>query len=129
MITFEIIGERIKLKRESLKLSQKELVILLSKVGLNLSRETISKIENGIRATNALEIRAISEVLNISTEELMQENEEKDLVNLFRSRGDKLSENAINELEDIQDFIKGLIAQKKIDRGEIKMKRYEPNWG
>jgi transcriptional regulator with XRE-family HTH domain len=129
MITFEIIGERIKVKRESLELSQKELSDSLSKIGFNLSRETISKIESGSRATNALEIKALGEVLNITTEELMQENEEKDLVSLFRSRGDNLSENAISEVEEIQDFIKGLIAQKKIDRGEIKMKRYKHAWG
>jgi Helix-turn-helix. len=101
----------------------------LLKIGLNLSRETISKIESGNRATNALEIKAIGEVLNISTEELMEENEEKDLVSLFRSRGDELSEDSVVELEEIQDFIKGLIAQKKIDKGEIRMKRFEPNWG
>lgn len=129
MITFEIIGERIKLKRESLKLSQKDLAALLAEVGLNLSRETISKIENGSRATNALEMKAIGKRLAITTEELMQEDEENDLVNLFRSRGDVLSEHAVCELEDIQDFIKGLIAQKKIDKSEIKIKRYEPNWG
>lgn len=128
MITFEIIGERIKVRRESIKLSQKELSELLTKAGLNLSRETISKIESGSRATNALEIKAIAEVLNITTEELMQEDEEKDLVSLFRSRGDKLSENAISELEELQDFIKGLIAQRKIDRNEIIMKRYESSW-
>ncbi|MDW7662938.1 MAG: helix-turn-helix transcriptional regulator [Bacillota bacterium] len=129
MITFEIIGERIKKKREFLNLSQKEVSESLSKIGLNLSRETISKIESGSRATNALEIKAIGKVLNITSEELMQENEEKDLVSLFRSRGDELSESAIIELEEIQDFIKGLIAQKKIDNGEIKLKRYESNWG
>lgn len=129
MITFEIIGERIRIKRESLKLSQKELAFSLEKIGFNLSRETISKIENGSRATNAIEIKAIGEILGITTEELVQENEEKDLVSLFRSRGEELSETAVYELEEIQNFVKGLIAQKKIDKGDVKIKRYEPNWG
>lgn len=129
MITFEIIGERVRVKRESLKVSQKELAASLEKVGINLSRETISKIENGSRATNAIELKAIGEILGLTTEELVQENEEKDLVSLFRSRGEQLSETAVNELEEIQDFIKGLIAQKKIDKGDVKIKRYEPNWG
>lgn len=129
MITFEIIGERVRVKRESLKVSQKELAASLEKVGINLSRETISKIENGNRATNAIELKAIGEILGLTTEELVQENEEKDLVSLFRSRGEQLSETAVNELEEIQDFIKGLIAQKKIDKGDVKIKRYEPNWG
>lgn len=129
MITFEIIGERVRVKRESLKVSQKELAASLEKVGINLSRETISKIENGSRATNAIELKAIGEILGLTTEELVQENEEKDLVSLFRSRGEQLSETAVNELEEIQDVIKGLIAQKKIDKGDVKIKRYEPNWG
>ena len=129
MITFEIIGERIRLKRESLRMSQKDLSDTLVKSGLNISRETISKIENGSRATNALELKAIGEILSITSEELMQENEEKDLVSLFRSRGDQLSSDEVTELYEIQDFIKGLIAQKKIATGEIRLKRYEPEWG
>lgn len=128
MITFEIIGERIRLKRESLRMSQKDLSDTLVKSGLNISRETISKIETGSRATNALELKAIGEILSITSEELMQENEEKDLVSLFRSRGEQLSGDEANELYEIQDFIKGLIAQKKIDKGEIRLKRYESEW-
>ena len=128
MITFEIIGERIKAKRKSLKLSQNEMVYLLCEKGLTLSRETISKIENGSRATNALEIKAIGEILGVAAEELTAENEEKNLVSLFRRRGDTLSQSTVNELEEIQDFIKGLIVQKKIDKGEVKMKKFEPDW-
>lgn len=128
MITFEMIGERIQLRRETLKMSQKDMASLLEEKGLKLSRETISKIENGSRATNALEIKAIGEIIGVSAEELMKENEEKDLVSLFRRRGDKLSDNAEDELEDIQDFIRSIIAQKKIDLGEIKIKRFEPSW-
>ena len=129
MITFEIIGERIKIRRELLKLSQKELSDSLVKRGLNLSRETISKIESGSRATNALEMKVIVDVLNLTTEELMKENQEKVLGSLFRNRGDDISDKAIAELEEIQAFIKALITQKKIDKGEIKTKRYEATWG
>lgn len=129
MITFEMIGERVKARRESLKMSQKELSESLAELGFSLSRETISKIESGVRATNALEIKALGAILSISAEELMHEEEEKDLVSLFRSRGNVLSDIAICELEEIQNFIKSLIAQKKIDNGELKIKRYEPNWG
>lgn len=128
MITFEIIGERIKEKRESLKMSQKELATLLIEVGLNISRETVSKIENGSRATNVIEIKAISKILGITAEEIMHEEEENGLVSLFRSRGEELSDAVSDELEDIQGFIKSIIAQKKIDIGEIKIKRFEPSW-
>lgn len=128
MITFEMIGQRIKMKREKLKISQQELADRLQNKGIKISRETISKIESGNRATNALEIKAIGEILEISIEELMKEEKKKDLVSLFRSREERLSEEAESELKDIQDFVKGIIAQKKISLGERKLKRYEPNW-
>lgn len=128
MITFEMIGRRIKLRREFLKMSQKDMALLLEEKGLKLSRETISKIENGSRATNAIEIKAIGEMIGISAEELMQENKEKDLVDLFRSRGKELSQNTIEGIVEIQEFFKGIIVQKKINSGEIKIKRFESSW-
>ena len=128
MITFEMIGRRIKLRREFLKMSQKDMALLLEEKGLKLSRETISKIENGSRATNAIEIKAIGEIIGISAEELMQENEEKDLVSLFRSRGKELPQNTIEEIVEIQEFFKSIIVQKKINSGEIKIKRFESSW-
>lgn len=128
MITFEMIGKRMQIKREALKMSQKDMAILLEQKGLNISRETISKIENGSRATNALEIKLIAEIIGASVEELMEEDEEKDLVSLFRSRGEKLSNSTAKEIEDIQHFIKSIITQKKIDSGEMKIRRFEPSW-
>ena len=127
MITFDIIGKRIQQRREDIKMSQKELTQLLVEKGLKMSRETVSKIENGSRATNAIEIRVICEVLRASAEDIMKEDEEQDLVSLFRSRG-VISGGAMNEIGDIQVFIKDLIAQKKISSGVMTFGRITPSW-
>lgn len=128
MITFKIIGERIRKEREILKLSQKEISNLLEEKGVSLSRETISKIETGDRPINVLEIKSISEVLNIKTEDLIkEEKEEKDLVSLFRNTIE-LSPNVLNEIQEIQYFVKDIIAQKKIDSGHLVIKKFKTAW-
>ncbi len=127
MITFDIIGKRIQQRREEIKMSQKELTQFLEEKGLKMSRETVSKIENGSRATNAIEIKVICEVLRASAEDIMKEEEEQDLVSLFRSRGE-ISVGAMNEIGDIQVFIKDLIAQKKISRGLMTFRKITPSW-
>lgn len=127
MITFEIIGNRIKQRREEIRMSQKDLTALLEEKGMKISRETISKIENGSRATNAIEIKIICSLLRVSAEDIMRENEEQDLVSLFRSQG-KISDDAMEEIGEIQNFIKELIAQKKISDGSMSFKKISPSW-
>lgn len=128
MLTFQIIGQRIKEQREGMNISQKELADELIKSGINISRETVSKIESGSRSANAIEIREICKILSVSYEKLMEEEEEKDLVNLFRSRGNDISEECAKEIEEIQGFIRNIIAQKKISLGERQRKAIEPGW-
>lgn len=127
MITFDIIGKRIQQRREEIKMSQKELTQFLEKKGLKMSRETVSKIENGSRATNAIEIKVICEVLRASAEDIMKEDEEQDLVSLFRSRRE-FSGGTMNEIGDIQVFIKDLITQKKVSSGLMTFKIITPSW-
>jgi transcriptional regulator with XRE-family HTH domain len=128
MITFEIIGQRIKKGREEIEISQKELATKLCEIGFNISRETVSKIEGGSRIANALELKAICEIINLSQDEILHEETENDLVSLFRSRGNKLSEEAASELDEIQDFIKGIIAQKNIINNKVNRKKFEASW-
>ena len=127
MLTFKIIGERIKQRREETNLSQKDLESFLETKGIKMSRETISKIETGARAINSIEIKAICEILRVSPEDIMSEDEEKDLVSLFRSRG-KISNESLNEIAEIQFFIKDLIVQRKINDGAIVLKRNCSAW-
>lgn len=127
MIDFNIIGERIKKQRNSEGISQKRFAQLLEEENISMSRETISKIENGTRAVNAIEIDAISRVLNVSLDEMF-EDEDTDLVNLFRTYEKNISDEMIEEIEFVQDFIEDLIMQKKIFNGEIKLKKYDRSW-
>ncbi len=128
MITFEIIGQRIKKGREDIGISQKELASKLNELGFNISRETVSKIESGSRIANALEIKAICDIISLSQDMILHEETEENLVSLFRSRGNVLSAEAESELDEIQDFIKGIIAQKNISINNVNRKKFEASW-
>jgi len=116
MLTAVLVGERIKNAREEKKISQKMLCDMLQKVGVEISRETISKIENGSRIVSAIEIKKISDMLGVDPQQfLKEEEEEQDLVLLFRRSGKfDGDEECLVELEEIQYFLKGFIRQKAI---------------
>ena len=120
------IGLKIKAIREARRLSQIEAVERLAEKGINMSRETLSKIENGNRTVSALELNAICKVLNIDINILFEEDEDDDLVTLFRKKN--FSEKTIEEVEKLQDMIKMFIYQKKIYDGEFKPQKRKPLW-
>jgi transcriptional regulator with XRE-family HTH domain len=116
MLTTVLVGERIKNEREEKKISQKVLCDMLQKVGVEISRETLSKIENGSRIVSAIEIKKISDMLGVDPQQfLKEEEEEQDLVLLFRRSG-KFDDNEeyLEELDEIQYFLKSFIRQKAI---------------
>ena len=80
------IGLKIKAIREARRLSQIEAVERLAEKGINMSRETLSKIENGNRTVSAVELNAICKVLNIDINILFEDDEDDDLVTLFRKK-------------------------------------------
>lgn len=120
------IGLKIKAIREARGLSQIEVVERLAEKGINMSRETLSKIENGNRTVSAVELNAICKVLNIDINILFEEDENDDLVTLFRKKN--FSEKTIEEVEKLQDMIKMFIYQKKIYDGEFKPQKRKPLW-
>ncbi|TZE82092.1 helix-turn-helix domain-containing protein [Calorimonas adulescens] len=120
------IGLKIKAIREARGLSQIEVVERLAEKGINMSRETLSKIENGNRTVSAVELNAICKVLNIDINILFEEDENDDLVTLFRKKN--FSEKTIEEVEKLQDMIKMFIYQKKIYDGEFKTQKRKPLW-
>lgn len=120
------IGLKIKAIREARGLSQIEVVERLAEKGINMSRETLSKIENGNRTVSAMELNAICKVLNIDINILFEEDEDDDLVTLFRKKN--FSEKTIEEVEKFQDMIKMFIYQKKIYNGEFKPQKRKPLW-
>lgn len=63
---------------------------------------------------NVLEIEIICRLLNIDSEIIVKEDSnDLDLVELFSNKYN-LTKEALTELEDIQEFISGLIAEKII---------------
>ena len=120
------IGLKIKAIREARRLSQIEAVERLAEKGINMSRETLSKIENGNRTVSAVELNAICKVLNIDINILFEDEEDDDLVTLFRKKN--FSEKTVEEVEKLQDMIKMFIYQKKIYNGEFKPQKRKPLW-
>ncbi len=120
------IGSKIKAIREARGLSQVEVVGRLAKRDVNMSRETLSKIENGNRTVSAIELNALCKVLSIDMNIFFEEFEDDDLVTLFRRRN--FSEKTIDEVEKFQDMVKVFIYQKKIYTGEFKPEKRKPLW-
>ncbi|MBP2072536.1 helix-turn-helix domain-containing protein [Thermoanaerobacterium butyriciformans] len=120
------IGLKIKAAREARGLSQIEVVERLAEKDINMSRETLSKIENGNRIVSAVELNALCKVLNIDINILFEDEEDDDLVTLFRKKN--FSEKTIEEVEKLQDMIKMFIYQKKIYNGEFKPQKRKPLW-
>ncbi|TCW35727.1 DNA-binding XRE family transcriptional regulator [Thermohydrogenium kirishiense] len=120
------IGLKIKDAREARGLSQIEVVERLAEKDINMSRETLSKIENGNRTVSAVELNALCKVLNIDINILFEDEEDDDLVALFRKKN--FSEKTVEEVEKLQDMIKMFICQKKIYNGEFKPQKKKPLW-
>lgn len=118
------LGGKIRAAREEKALSQSEVVEKLMENGINMSRETLSKIENGNRSISAVELNALCNILSIDINSLF--NEDDDLVTLFRKKN--FSESTINEVEKLQDMIKVFIYQRKIYNGEFKPIKRKPLW-
>lgn len=68
-----IVGARIRIARYCghRRISQHELCLLVSRLGLRLDRSVISKIENGYRQVHDFELLAISRVLEVDVEWLL----------------------------------------------------------
>ncbi|PKM53550.1 MAG: hypothetical protein CVV00_11870 [Firmicutes bacterium HGW-Firmicutes-5] len=130
MFTFEELGLKLKEVRENMNLSQKELSSLLEEKGLNLTREAISKIESGKRLVNAIELRVLAEALNTNSETLLGEEEEEiDLIGLCRRNGDiEITDETEWALDELWYFMTTIARQKKLYKGEIVIKKNDPNW-
>ena len=106
------IGKKIKTIREEKKLSQSAVVEKLFQQDINMSRETLSKIENNSRSISAVELKAISDVLDTDIGEFFHEEESDDMITFFRKRN--FSKNTLGEISKLQDMVKVFINQKKI---------------
>ena len=107
------IGKKIKFIREKKKLSQSAVVDKLADLGIYMSRETLSKIETNSRIISAVELNAISRVLDVDIGQFfLGKKPEDDLVTFFRRKN--FSHEALKEISDLQDIVKTFIEQEKI---------------
>ena len=67
------IGANIRKIRKKQKIKQVELVRLLQLDGVEMSRETLVKIERGIQHIKASQLRGIRDALNTTYDELLAE--------------------------------------------------------
>ena len=65
------LGAKIRAAREEKAFSQSEVVEKLMEKGINMSRETLSKIENGNRSISAVELNALCNILGIDINSLL----------------------------------------------------------
>lgn len=129
MLTLEVIGTRVKAAREAKGLSQLQFVNEIEKAGLKLSRETLSKIETGSRSVSVLEIKAICKAISLDAEEFLKDDEEDNLVTLFRKHAALSNiEEILGEVSQIQNMLKDFIVQKDIYTKGVTAKKYEPLW-
>ncbi|MEG6616587.1 helix-turn-helix transcriptional regulator [Peptococcaceae bacterium 1198_IL3148] len=97
MPTFMEIGERIRALRTSKGYDQAHLA-----KELGVSRPVVTKIENGNKAINSIELRKIADLLAVSVDELTRPVEEETLVAKFRQGHDDASFlQAVNSIEYI----------------------------
>ena len=110
------MGKKIKAIREEKKLSQSKVVEKLVQYDINMSRETLSKIENNSRSISAIELNALCKVLDVDIKDFFQDEKDEDLVTFFRKRN--FSQNTLEEISEFQEMVKMFIKQEKIYREE-----------
>lgn len=66
-----ICGERIRSARKAMHLSQQELAARLQVEGINVERDSISRMEIGARFIADFELMILCKVLNVSADELL----------------------------------------------------------
>ena len=86
-----IVGPRVKQARKSTKpqITQLELVARLQSLGLSIDQSGLSKIENGQRPVNDIEVTALAKALKVSVAWLFSEIEGSP-ASSHRERGRKL---------------------------------------
>jgi len=66
------IGANIRAIRNALGLGQTELVVKLQLMGVNMTRETLVKIERGIQHVQATQLRGIRDALDTTYDDLLK---------------------------------------------------------
>jgi transcriptional regulator with XRE-family HTH domain len=68
--TQNLVGPQVRKARYGLGWSQEQLAARLGRIGWDLSRGTVAKIESGVRCVNDWELLTLSRALKVGIEEL-----------------------------------------------------------
>lgn len=68
-----IVGKNIEALRKSKGIKQKDFIAKMQTLGCNINPTSYSKLEGQIRIATDIEIFAIAKILNVSTDELFNE--------------------------------------------------------
>jgi len=110
MITNEELGRRIRLARESAKLTQAE----LGKKWLDKSHAAISDIERGATRISATALSKLATLLDISMDFFYEENDSKSKGAAYFLRGGRSEDGTITSgSKAVNDFIKHLKSKKE----------------
>lgn len=66
-----IVGQKIEARRKEINMKQRDLLTQLQIKGIEINASGLSKIEGQLRSVNDFELKALSEVLSISVNELL----------------------------------------------------------
>ncbi len=66
-----IIGEKVEQRRKAMGMKQKELLVQLQVKGVELNSSGLSKLEGQLRSVSDYEVKALSEVLGVSVNWLL----------------------------------------------------------
>ncbi len=70
-----ISGERIRLQRQKLRLSQAELAAQMQTEGVGIEQDALSRIENGSRMVQDYELKALAKKLGVTADWLINIDE------------------------------------------------------
>ena len=66
-----IVGEKVEARRKEINMKQKDLLTQLQIKGIDLNASGLSKLEGQLRCVNDYELKALSEILGLSVNELL----------------------------------------------------------
>lgn len=66
-----IVGAKIEARRKAINMKQKELLTQLQIKGIDLNASGLSKLEGQLRNVSDFELKALSEILGVSVNELL----------------------------------------------------------
>ncbi|MBO4342047.1 MAG: helix-turn-helix transcriptional regulator [Clostridia bacterium] len=66
-----IVGQKVEARRKEINMKQRDLLTQLQIKGIDINASGLSKIEGQLRSVNDYELKALSDVLGISVNELL----------------------------------------------------------